>query len=418
MSKLIDLLPERIKRKQKLLFWGLMLLFMFIIVLSLFFYDSANRESKNASLLEQNTTHIQIGKLGSGVKAEDRFLHKYESKIKDVDKQLGEYKEENEGLKRKLDDIQNEVTKRSESEDAGVIDSLAAEIGKLREELEEMRNQPVHSAPIKAGVNNFGSSPYLDGRAESNTKKIVDFKVGLDSEFNKRKLITHNLEYYIPPNTMAPAVITSSIDAPAGVDAQNNPGKIYLRIIGSGRTAANKGVVQTVDLAGCTLEGAAWGDLSSERVNIRLTTMSCSRQDGTSVETPVTGSVSSVGKSGVRGDVVSRSGDLVFKSFLSGVLSSAGAGVTQRFGTPVGIVGGFAAQQPTTSDVVSSSLGNGVTTAGNKVSDYFIKLAEHYQPVISISNGIEVQVIFQEGTYIDGSSDSTAPVTEVNGGLE
>ena len=80
------------------------------------------------------------------------------------------------------------------------------------------------------------------------------------------------------------------------------------------------------------MTGAAHGDLSSEKVYVRLRTLTCAgAAPGHAVETPVAGFVSGTGKAGVRGPVVSREGALVEKAFLAGLVSGLGDGVSQAF---------------------------------------------------------------------------------------
>ena len=87
-----------------------------------------------------------------------------------------------------------------------------------------------------------------------------------------------------------------------------------------------------VDVDGCTVTGAAHGDLSSEKVYVRFRTMTCAGPEpGTVIETDVAGFVAGSGKTGVRGPVVSREGALVEKAFLAGVVSGLGQGVSQAF---------------------------------------------------------------------------------------
>ena len=47
-------------------------------------------------------------------------------------------------------------------------------------------------------------------------------------------------------------------------------------------------------------------------------------------------------------------------------------------------------------------LGAGAGTAGQQVSDYLIRRAEQYQPVIQLQAGTAVTVVFLEGAWLDG----------------
>ena len=159
-----------------------------------------------------------------------------------------------------------------------------------------------------------------------------------------------------------------------------------------------------VDIDGCTVTGAAHGDLSSEKVYVRFRTMTCAGpRPGTVVETDVAGFVAGSGKTGVRGPVVSREGALVEKAFLAGVVSGVGQGAAQAFQPQAVATGGGAAVANTgLGDIGRAGLGAGASSAGQKVADYMIRRAEQYQPVIQLQAGTKVTLVFLEGARIDG----------------
>ena len=117
---------------------------------------------------------------------------------------------------------------------------------------------------------------------------------------------------WLPAGAHAEAVVLAGVDASAGVSSQGDPRPVLLRITGPAWTAAEDGTALQVDVDGCTVTGAAHGDLSSEKVYVRFRTMTCAGPEpGTVIETEVAGFVAGSGKTGVRGPVVSREGVLV-----------------------------------------------------------------------------------------------------------
>ena len=112
---------------------------------------------------------------------------------------------------------------------------------------------------------------------------------------------------WLPAGAHAEAVVLAGVDASAGVSSQGDPRPVLLRITGPAWTAAQDGTALAVDVDGCTVTGAAHGDLSSEKVYVRFRTMTCAGPEpGTVIETDVAGFVAGSGKTGVRGPVVSR----------------------------------------------------------------------------------------------------------------
>ncbi len=210
---------------------------------------------------------------------------------------------------------------------------------------------------------------------------------------------------WLPAGAHASAIVLAGVDASAGISSQGDPRPVLLRVTGPAWTAAEDGTAMQVDIDGCTVTGAAHGDLSSEKVYARLQTMTCAGpRPGTVVETPVAGFVAGSGKTGVRGPVVSREGALVEKAFLAGVVSGVGQGAAQAF-QPQAVAtgaGGAAVANTGLGDIGRAGLGAGASSAGQKVADYMIRRAEQYQPVIQLQAGTKVTLVFLEGARIDG----------------
>ena len=212
------------------------------------------------------------------------------------------------------------------------------------------------------------------------------------------------LSIWLPAGSHAEAVVLAGVDASAGIASQGDPRPVLLRLTGPAWTAAAGGSALQVDVAGCTVTGAAHGDLSSEKVYARLRTLTCAGPEpGSVIETEVAGFIAGSGKTGVRGPVVSREGALVQKAFLAGLVSGAGQGAAQAFQPQAVATGGGAAVANTgLADIGRAGLGAGAASAGSKVADYLIRRAEQYQPVIQLRAGTRVSVVFLEGARLDG----------------
>ena len=210
---------------------------------------------------------------------------------------------------------------------------------------------------------------------------------------------------WLPAGAHASAIVLAGVDASAGISSQGDPRPVLMRIAGPAWTAAEDGTAMQVDVDGCTVTGAAHGDLSSEKVYVRFRTMTCAGPEpGTVIETDVAGFVAGSGKTGVRGPVVSREGALVEKAFLAGMVSGVGQGVSQAF-QPQAVAtgaGGAAVANTALGDIGRAGLGAGASSAGQKVADYMIRRAEQYQPVIQLQAGTKVTLVFLEGARIDG----------------
>ena len=98
---------------------------------------------------------------------------------------------------------------------------------------------------------------------------------------------------WLPAGAYAEAVVLAGVDASVGVSSQGDPRPVLLQADGQGQERGREdGEALEADVAGCTLTGAAYGDLSSEKIYVRLQTMTCAGQEtGSVIETKVTGFV-------------------------------------------------------------------------------------------------------------------------------
>ncbi|MFP3385005.1 TrbI/VirB10 family protein [Tritonibacter sp. SIMBA_163] len=204
---------------------------------------------------------------------------------------------------------------------------------------------------------------------------------------------------YLPAGSYAPAVVLSGADAATNVSNRDNPIPVLFRITGSAVTAAlGKSRPARVNLKGCTVQGSATGDLSSERVKVRLISMTCVNGQGDILETKVAGYMAGSGKEGVRGKVVSREGPAVTNAMIAGALGGLGKGISAAGNASI-------SQENASVDQILrgagvGTLAGGAENAATTLADYYIKRAEQYQPVVSLYGGTKVELVFLEGVEL------------------
>lgn len=207
----------------------------------------------------------------------------------------------------------------------------------------------------------------------------------------------NTLRNYVPAGSYAPAMVLSGADAATNVADRESPVPVLFRITGPAITAARGGRAglnrAQINIEGCTVQGSAIGDLSSERVRVRLLSISCLKRNGEIIEQAISGYMVGAGKAGVRGQVISREGNLVTNAAIAGVLggianAASGAGGEADTADNIGALASSAA--------AAAGIG-GIQSAATTLSDYYIKRAEQYQPVISLNGGTNVELVFMEG---------------------
>ena len=208
---------------------------------------------------------------------------------------------------------------------------------------------------------------------------------------------------YLPPNSIARAKVVVGVDATTSVRSQSDPLPVVLRITGPARSVYADGRLLRTNIEGCMVNGAAQGDLSSEKVYVRLQRMTCPQPGGRFAVSEVKGFIAFGGKTGVRGNVVSREGGLVSQAFLAGLVGGFGRGFSansQAVFAGSQVLTDGERDQLSTGDILEGGFGSGVGEAGDMVSQYLIERAEQYQPVIEMPTGIDVEVVFLEGVFI------------------
>ena len=211
---------------------------------------------------------------------------------------------------------------------------------------------------------------------------------------------------YLPPNSYAPARVIVGVDASAGVASQTDPLPVVLRITGPARSVMQNGKVLTTRIQGCVVNGAARGDLSSEKVYVKLARMTCDQPGGRVAVSEVKGFISFAGKSGVRGRVVSREGSLVSQALLAGIVGGFGRGFSANANS---VFSGVTTNPDgsrsklSAGDILGGGLGQGAADAADTVSKYLIERAEQYQPVVEMPTGINVEIVFLDGVYVRNS---------------
>lgn len=288
-----------------------------------------------------------------------------------------------------------------------VLDAYERENQQLRQQVEQARRQPAAPGPAAAAAAmGVAASPAPGARAATPVSakdiKLVSFDTGAGtaSRIDPGEGATSYTDSpnYLPPNSIAKATVVVGVDATTNTRSQSDPLPVLLRVTGPARSVYREGRLLATRVQGCMVNGAAYGDLSSEKVYVKLQRMTCPQPGGRFAVSEVKGFIAFGGKVGVRGRVVSREGSLTTQAFLAGLVGSAGNALGTAFDNPVITSGGR--ESPSAGEVGLRALGGGAEQAGTTVSDYLIERAEQYQPVIEMPTGAEVEVVFLDGTFI------------------
>ena len=249
-------------------------------------------------------------------------------------------------------------------------------------------------------------APPGDGAQSLGAAKALGAATGPKAFFTS-KLEVFDSAQYVPPNAYVEAKVLVGVDAATGTSYSQDPKPVLFRILGPATHVGADGKFQTTDLTGCLINGAAYGELPSEKVYVKLQKITCPAGPGRFSVATVEGYVTSKGKAGVRGPVISREGQFTSRAMLAGALNGLGQGLSKNVQasqsgvtTSITGAGALSAQELTPGQIATGSLGTGVSQAASMLADYYIKRAEQYQPVIEMPTGIQVELVFLSGFQV------------------
>jgi len=313
-----------------------------------------------------------------------------------------------------------------EDSDASVSDASVSDtsvsIESVREALKSHQNADKPSSrdgTLPSGPPSQGSSgqvlpPPPDSSNEPATTPQNSFrskavrKITLPLKNARSSKALKSFDNTIPAGAFAKAILLGGVDASASIQASSDPRPALLRLTDAG-TLPRK---FRSDLKGCHALAACYGDISSERVFMRLEKLTCTeRKTGEILEVKVQGYVAGEdGRTGVRGSVVDRAGESMRNVLMGGFLGGIGEFISQSHNaaitlSPMAGIGGLAQTGPSMGmkDMLKHGAGKGVNNALDKYADFYIKRAEQLQPVIQVAAGRQVDIVFTEGVSLEGS---------------
>lgn len=202
---------------------------------------------------------------------------------------------------------------------------------------------------------------------------------------------------YVPSGTFAKALILGGADADASVNGQSkNNGVMLFKLVAPG-TLPNG---QHSHLQGCFVTGSSYGDISSERAYVVLDKLSCAEPGKPIIDRAVTGWAFFGGKVGIKGLPLMRDNKVMQWAGMSGAL--AGVASAAQYSRSVQSISplGSATTVPSNNIAPYAAYG-GASKAAEVLSDYYVKRAEQYHPVIQVGAGNYVTIVFKDGFYLE-----------------
>lgn len=207
---------------------------------------------------------------------------------------------------------------------------------------------------------------------------------------------------YVPSGTFVRAVVLGGADADASVNGQSkNNGVMLFKLLQPGTLPNGK----RSHLQGCFVTASSYGDISSERAYVILDKLSCAQSGRPIIDRNVTGWAFFGGKVGIKGKPLMRDNKIMQWAGISGIAS--GIAAAAQYSQSIQSISplGSATAVPSANIAPYAAYG-GATKAADQLSQYYIKRADQYHPVIQVGSGNLVTIVFKDGFYLESEEES------------
>lgn len=204
---------------------------------------------------------------------------------------------------------------------------------------------------------------------------------------------------FIPETAYIKGVLLGGIAVSTALGSASEPVPVVIRITERGSLPKNF----NIDLTNCKVMGSSYGDLSSERAIVRAEVLSCTDPKSELVYTTrIAGLIhGDDGMNGIKGRVVQTSGKHLKNAMIGGMISGF---TSSAKGQDPMIITGFGSsvtKKKGMGDMLKEGGFAGASNAAEKIADYYIKQAEAMSPVLLVSGGTKVDIVFTKGVYLN-----------------
>ena len=214
----------------------------------------------------------------------------------------------------------------------------------------------------------------------------------------KNKFERHTANNYVWAGTFVEGVLLTGIIGDAGINGSKNMGTAMIRLTSNG-IMPNE---QRSRLEGCFVLVSTFGDLSGSSVVLHMETISCAGKS-INFEQKAYGSVFDLdAMQDLRGTSILKTKPLLSYTAAAGALAGIGDGlknygVAQTVNPGAGTVTMYGTGQA----IAQSAAGGALSNPANRISDYVMRIADIYHPLVVARAGRRVSVLFTKGFWID-----------------
>jgi conjugal transfer pilus assembly protein TraB len=199
-------------------------------------------------------------------------------------------------------------------------------------------------------------------------------------------------EIALPIGSYVKAKLLTGVEAPEG-----SPYPVLLQL-DFAHILPNK---KSLDLRGCFMIAKAQGDLSTERVQMQATKLSCVARNGEMFERDINGFVADAvdNSFAIIGEVNSKQDRVAAMAFLSSVVEGVGKAI-QMAQTSEQTSADGTSKRSLTGDQGKYITAGGASNAAGMVAQWYLKQAQNLLPTINVGSGQDVWIVMNESVAL------------------
>lgn len=414
---------ENMKPKTKKYFgWGVLVVAVFLLAYPLYQQKQKNKRERpeagesvvdtDVNTFEHSILSQVEGELKAVTESQRKFQKEMRAALKaqsdlariELEKQKAALVKEQKKIvaahtkKQKKEIIQEIKAKdRVERERESIFERNAREKAEKQSSLNKARKKQIDVTPIPTV--GFANAGYDEGsKKKTKTRREKKSKTaGRGEEAEVENTV------YLPPSHMK-ADLLSGVVAPTSSKVRGKSSSPMILRINDLAVLPNE---YKQDTKGCFVIAEGQADLSQERVEGRLVTLSCISKDGHSIiDEEVQGwIVDKDGRAGMRGRVVAKFGAHMARVTFAGVLEGFGEAFQESAYTTYDSDSVYGSRITLTdtdaSTLARAGIGGGVSKAAEELSDFYINLANQTLPVIEVGPTKEVTLVISKGVELN-----------------
>ena len=303
----------------------------------------------------------------------------------------------------KLIDAKTTADEKLKLIETSINEQSVAYTNQLKTEIEKLKAQMQYLSEEQASsrreFNNAQTQSQEEDKSQKNNHPVIDDSRITVNHMDRSDVFDRpkSARSFIPETAYVKGILLGGIAVSTSIGSSSEPVPVVIRITERGNLPKNF----NIDLTHCQIMGSSYGDLSSERAIVRAEVLSCQNPANELIyTTKIAGLIyGDDGMNGIKGKVVQTSGKHLKNAIIGGMISGFAGSAKGQDQMIITSFGSGTTKKKGMGDMLQEGGFAGASNAAEKIADYYIKQAEAMSPVLLVSGGTKVDIVFTKGVY-------------------